>query len=190
MPTTLRHKHVAIGSMLIDIIANITLFINLGVDLYFYRRLEPRWLRWFTWLLLGTLIVQAAGSFYSHYFKKSNHFIFNIYIGIEFLFYFLLFHKEFRHKRTRKLTLGFAAAFTIFYLCKILFGKGLFFFSIASYIFGSFLTIICCLLYFVWLFVSDEPINYFRMPMFWIANHSDDCIKMSSLVNFVPYQII
>ena len=169
MPTALPDKHIALSSMLIDIIANITLFINLGVGFYFYRRLEPQWLRWFTWLLMVTLIAQAAGSFYSNYFKKSNHFIFNIYIGIEFLFYFLLFHKEFRNKKTQKLTSMFAVTFTVFYLCKILFGKGLFVFSIASYIFGSVLTIICCLLYFVWLFVSDEPINYFRIPMFWIA---------------------
>lgn len=181
-------------SMLIDIIANITLLINIAVAFYFYKMLEPRWLRLFAWFLIITLLTQAAGSLYSNYTYRSNHFIFNIYIGIEYLFYFFLFYRAFNNKKMKYLIVIFAMAFVVFYVANIFFGKGLFIFNTATYTLGSILTIISCLLYFVFLFLSNETINYFRMPMFWIATgllfyYVGDSVYMSLLDYIVKNNI-
>lgn len=155
--------------MLVDILANITLYINIAVAFYFYKVLQPEWLRILAWFLIFALLTQVAGSFYSNYTGKSNHFIFNIYFGLEYLFYFFLFYIGFQSKKMKILMVIFAMVFIIFYSVNIFFGKGLYLFNTTTYTFGSLLIIISSLLYFVLLFLSDETINYFRMPMFWIA---------------------
>ena len=161
---------------------------------YFYKMLESRWLRLFAWFLLFALAVQVVGSLYSNYTYRSNHFIFNIYIGIEYLFYFFLFYQVFKNKKMKYLIAIFAIAFLIFYIINIFFGKGLFIFNTASYTFGSILIIISCLLYFASLFLSYETINYFRVPMFWIATgllffYVGDSIYMSLLDYIVKNNI-
>ena len=154
--------------MLIDLIANITLFINIVVAFYFYKILWPQWLRLFA-ALVFTLLAKAIGSFYSNYTGKSNHFIFNIFFGMEYLFYFFLFYKEFKNQKMKYLIGVFVMVFIVFYAVNVFFEKGLFIFNTPTYIFGGVLTIIICLLYFVSLFLANETINYFRIPMFWIA---------------------
>jgi hypothetical protein len=54
-------------------------------------------------------------------------------------------------------------------LWDIIFFEGFLFFNIYSFCFGSILIVLCCLLYFMWLFTSNELINYFALPMFWIS---------------------
>jgi hypothetical protein len=131
--------------------------------------LAPPWLRLFAWFLIFTLLAQVAGSLYSNFTGKSNHFIFNIYFGVEFLFYFFLFYRVFGNKKSKYLVAFSAILFVAFYVADVFFGKGIFIFSTAAYTFGSVLTIIICLIYFASLFLSNETINYFRTPMFWIA---------------------
>ena len=155
--------------MLVDLIANITLLINIGVAFWFYKRLSPRWLQFFAWFLVLTLLAQAAGSVYSHFTGKSNHFIFNLYIGVEFLVYYFIFFRAFENKRMKYLTGALAIIFIVFYTFNVFFIKGLFIFNTAAYTFGSITVIVICLLYFGHLFLSEEPINYFRMPLFWMA---------------------
>ena len=151
------------------IIGYITLLFSIGAGIFFYKKLHPSWLRLFTWFLIFTLLTQLTGFSYSFYTKKSNHFIFNFYILIQFLFYFYLFYKTFEKQNLKFLTRLMAIVFLAFYIYNILFGTGFFIFSSASNTVGSICIIICCLMYFVSLFQSELNLNYFRIPMFWIA---------------------
>lgn len=147
----------------------ITLFVSIGVSIFFYKRLQPKWLRLFTWFLIFTLLIQLTGIAYSFYTKKSNHFIFNFYILIQFLFYFFLFYKTFEKQNLKIIIQLMAVLFVTYYFYNLFFGTGFFIFSTAGNTLGSILIIICCLLYFVSLFKSELILNYFRIPMFWIA---------------------
>ena len=151
------------------IIGYITLFISIVVSIILYKRLQPKWLQHFTWFLLFTLLIQFAGFAYSYYIKKSNHFIFNFYILIQFLFYFFLFYKTFEKINLKRFTVLLTLLFVLYYTYNMLFGSGFFIFSTSSNTVGSVLIIVCCLLYFVSLFMSELNLNYFRIPMFWIA---------------------
>lgn len=151
------------------IISNLTLLTGIVISVVFYKKLHPPWLKLLAWFLLITLSISFAGILYSHYTKMSNHFIFNFYILIQFLFYFYLFYKTFEQRNLKLLTQLMAILFVIFYCYNIFFNPGFFVFAAAGNTAGSICIIICCLLYFVSLFQSELNLNFFRIPMFWIA---------------------
>lgn len=152
-------------SIIIDAIPNLLSFI---VGIIFYK-LQPKWLQLIVFFLLFILIAENGSIVYSHYTKESNHFIANIYFPIEFCFYFFLFYKS---SETRKVKLIISVSFLLYvlaFLCDMMFIHGFYYINIYSYCLGSVLIILCCLLYFMTLFGSDRVLNYFRLPMFWIA---------------------
>jgi len=106
---------------------------------------------------------------YSTYTQKSNHFIFNFYILIQFPVYFLIFYATFEERRMKFLVITATVVFLIYHFYNMIFREGLFIFSTPSYTLGSVLVIVCCLVYFFNLLSSESEINYFRIPMFWIA---------------------
>ncbi len=151
---------------LIDLIPAI---ISMLISIILYKKLDPAWLRLFTWFMLFTILVQIAGYIYSFYLKKSNHYIFNIYLLVQFLFYFRIFYKTFQTKKLKLLTIWVSIGFTIYTLFNFFYKPGFYTFNTSANTLGSVLTIVFCLLYFVSLFNSDLFINYFKIPMFWIA---------------------
>jgi len=145
-----------------------TIICLLAITIY-YKRLQPKWLQLFLYLLLFTLAIEIGAALYSGYYKKSNHFIINIYLPISYAFYFFIFLKNLG---TGKYASVIYTAFTVYVLCflyDIIFIDGLFYFNTYSYCLGSILIVLCCLLYFMHLFKSDILLNYFALPMFWIS---------------------
>ncbi|MDQ2718565.1 MAG: hypothetical protein M3Z26_02205 [Bacteroidota bacterium] len=155
---------------MIDLIIDlIPILISLFISIILYKRLNPPWLRAFTWFLIFCIIISSTGYAYSFYLKKNNHFIFNIYLLVQYLFYFGIFYKTFQAKKLKKLTILVSCGFTIYLLFDFFFADGFYTFNSSAYTLGSVLTILFCLIYFGTLFKSDGFINYFRIPMFWIA---------------------
>jgi hypothetical protein len=151
------------------IIATIPLLIALTISCFRYHQLEPRWLRLFTWFLMVTFIMQTSGYFYSLAFKKSNHFIFNLYILIEYSFYPYIFSKTVKAPFTKKLIKVALLGFVLFYIYQIFLHGQFFIYSSLTSNIGKFLTLICCMCYFADLLMDDELIVFFNTPMFWIT---------------------
>jgi len=110
-----------------------------------------------------------VGYVYSFDFKSGNHFIFNIYLLIQFLFYFAFFYKTFQTKKLKRFTLLMSTCFLVYLLISFIFLNGFHTFNSLGFTIGSVLTILFCLLYFGSLFNAEGFINYFKIPMFWIA---------------------
>lgn len=155
--------------MLGFIISSIPALIALLITIIFYNRLRPGWLRYFTYILLFLLISDYSAFLYSRITHNPNHFIINIVLLINFPIYFVIFYKTLQKQILKNIVLIFSAVFLVFYLYNILYLQG--FSSINSYTYsvGSIILIICCLLYFSQVFVSEKEINYFTIPMFWIS---------------------
>ena len=151
------------------IISSIPAIVCLLTGIVLYRRLQPKWLRLFIYFLLLTMAVEVIATFYSQYFKKSNHFIVNIYLPLSFGFYFFIFYKTFETKKNKIICSITFIIYLLFFLCDIIFIEGFYSFNSYSYSLGSILIVFCCLLYFMWLFTSDRVMNYFKIPMFWIS---------------------
>ena len=151
------------------IIGLIPVLISLLISIIFYKRLKPSWLRLFTWFLLFSMLISITGYFYSFYLKTGNHFIFNLYLLVQFLFYFGIFYKTFQTKKLKTFTLFVSICFLIYLLINFIFLDGFHTFNSLAFTIGSVLTILFCLLYFGALYNADGFINYFKIPMFWIA---------------------
>lgn len=147
----------------------ITLFASIIVSVAFYKKLRPRWLRYFPWYLIYTLLFEFAAWAYSHYTKKSNHFLININELIEFLFYLFIFYKAFERKYLKRFTIYLTAVLLLFSCYNFIFGAGIWIFSSLNESVGTIFIIVCCLVYFYSLFGSEMDLNYFRIPMFWIS---------------------
>ncbi len=143
--------------------------ISLLIIISVYKKLQPQWLRLFLYFLFFSVVIDLTATFYSQYFKKSNHFIINLTLPVIFTFYFYIFYKAFETKKLRKMVYASFIIYMIFFFCDIIFINGLFFYNSYSYCLGCILIILCCLLYFMWLFTSEMLVNYFKIPMFWIA---------------------
>ena len=152
----------------IIIINAVPALICLLTAIIFYKRLQL-WLRLFFYFLLITFIVDIGATIYSSYFKQSNHFIANIFYPISFTCYFLLFYKATEAKKIKKIVLASFIFYMLFVFYDMIYINGLYYINSYSYSVGSILILLCCMLYFMWLFASDSLINYFRTPMFWIA---------------------
>lgn len=152
--------------MHLDTIPNLICIFIIAIA---YKKLQPQWLQLFLYFLIVSFIVDLGATYYSQSFKKSNHFIINFFLPVNFCFYFFIFYKTFETKKLRKIVLVSVVLYLGLFLVDILFINGIFFYNTYSYCGGSILVVFCCLLYFMWLFSSDKLLNYFKIPMFWIA---------------------
>lgn len=143
--------------------------ISLIIITIVYKRLQPKWLQLFFYFLLFTFITDLGATYYSQFYKKSNHFIINIYLLFNFIFYFLIFYKTFDTGKLKKIVSASVIIYLLIFICDIIFINGLFFYNIYSYCLGSILIVLCSLVYFMRLFTSENLLNYFKIPMFWIA---------------------
>lgn len=154
------------NSILLDTMP--TLASLLAVTIY-YKRLQPKWLQLFFYFLLFTLAIETVAALYSQRYQKSNHFILNIYLLINFCFYLLIFMKAFEKRSLKIFARATLLLFVLFYLADIIFIEGFYYFNVYSFCIGSVFIVLCCLLYFMGLLTSDKLVNYFTIPMFWIS---------------------
>lgn len=151
------------------LIGSITLFAALIVSLLFYKKLEPAWFRLFPWFLFTTIIVQLAAHYYWLYTGKSNHFIFNIYILIEYGFYILICYLALKTPAFKKITALTGLLFALFYIYVVLISGNLFVYSTLARNAGALLSFLCCILFLSEILMADEEMDFFTIPMFWIV---------------------
>ena len=157
------------------IIGCIPLLIAFLVSLIYYKKLEPTWLRLFTWFLLASFLIQIIEYVYSFIHrgegieKQSNLFIFNYYVFIECEFYILIFYKALYRKTFKKILLYIGLFFVIFFIYETFFVKHYLNYSTLTVITANFIIITCCIIYLAELLMAEEFIVFFSMPMFWIT---------------------
>src|SRR5665213_1443084 len=105
--------------MLDILIGYSTLILALFVSLINYKKLEPAWLRLLPLFLLVTLLFQLTAHFYWQWAGKSNHFIFNLYMLVEYGFYMLVCFKAVNKGISKNLIMLSASVFLIVYTYEI-----------------------------------------------------------------------
>ncbi|QEC67876.1 hypothetical protein FRZ67_11410 [Panacibacter ginsenosidivorans] len=150
-------------------ILSVTLLIALFVSLYYYKRLQPRWLRLFPFTMLLWVLVQVTGYWYWVITGNSNHFIFNLYLVPQYAFYFFIFYKAFINKKFKRVTLALAAFFLLFFCYQVLLKNSFYNYSTVTDNTGQLLVLLLCFLYMTELLMQETLINYFKLPLFWIV---------------------
>jgi len=151
------------------VIASAGILVSLITGLLLYKKLDPVWLRLFVYFLVVDFSVQLLGYLYSVRYHKSNHFIFNILIIIEFGFYFYIFSRALHRRDFKRFVQILAIVFFLFAGYNLVFGESFFRFNQHTNSLGALALLIICLLYFTESFMSELSINFFRTPMFWIT---------------------
>lgn len=151
------------------IIGSIPLLVAIVASFFIYKQPEAGWLRLFSLFLIFTFIVQFAGYYYSKTSQKSNHFIFNAYTLIEYLFYFFLFYHTNELKKYKKFVVITVIVFIIVFIFKISIWGSFWVYNPLVNNVGELFTLCFCGMYFFQLLNSNKWINYFSLPMFWIT---------------------
>jgi hypothetical protein len=149
------------------IIGYCTLIVALVISLVMYKKLEPSWFRLFPWFLLVTLAFQIISYYYWVWSGKSNHFIYNIYILIEYGFYILICYLAVKKASYKRLIALIAVLFILLYL--IMIPRDFFHYSSLVRNGGVLLSFFCCIVFLTEILMSDEIMNFFTIPMFWIV---------------------
>jgi hypothetical protein len=150
-------------------ILSITLSFALAVSFFYYKQLRPIQLRVLVWSMILWLIVEVTGHAYSEITKKSNHFIYNLFILSQYLAYYFIFYKSYLSPLFKKITIYAGVVFVITYIYNIFVLNHFYNFSNFVNNVGQLLTLALCFLYMAELLMQETFINYFRIPLFWVA---------------------
>jgi len=148
--------------------------ILFGAAIGFYSRknLELPVLKLFPYFLLFQFAYQLAASLYSFVFTDhaSNHFIFNLALPVNILYFGMLYHGIIRNQAKRKLIFVGTALNLIFFVINLLFIQEISFLMTYSRTAMSVSLIVYSLLYFHEIVTDDyiENINPVRNASFWI----------------------
>ncbi|PPL00213.1 hypothetical protein [Parapedobacter indicus] len=148
--------------------------ILFGAAIGFYSRknLELPVLKLFPYFLLFQFAYQLAASLYSFVFTDhaSNHFIFNLALPVNILYFGMLYHGIIRNPAKRKLIFVGTALNLIFFVINLLFIQEISFLMTYSRTAMSVSLIVYSLLYFHEIVTDDyiENINPVRNASFWI----------------------
>lgn len=148
--------------------------ILLGAVIGFYNRknLELTVLKLFPYFLLFQFLYQLIASLYSFVFTAhaSNHFIFNITLPINVLYFGMLYHSVIRNPAKRKVIFVGTALNLLFFVVNLLFIQDVSFLMTYSRTAMSVSLIVYSLLYFHEIVADDrvENINPVRNASFWI----------------------
>ena len=143
--------------------------LALVVSLIALPRYGTSFLKYFPVLLLLTLVVEVASQLLSSQWGIRSGWLYNILIGIQLLFYLLLFYRENRNPRFRRIASISIGLFLLFFFINILFGQGPQDFNYFTYLAGSFLVFFNACLLLIWLIQSAEEQPLLRQPLFWIT---------------------
>lgn len=118
--------------------------------------------------LIFTIVVEIIGCEMRAR-SMRNHWLYNIFIIVEFYFWLYVYHQVLQDKRIKKAINWFSVFFAIFILYNLLFLQGVYFFNTYTYMLGGIAILSLTALYFRQLFISDLELNLKRDVLFWIS---------------------
>ncbi len=147
---------------------NYIILACIGIGLIRFQRMKllPRTLPFF---LLITLFVECATPLSLIHFSGSNHWFFNLFTTLEFVYYSFLFYCYLRSKKQKRVVLVMLMLFLTFTVVNVLFIQGMHRFHTISYRVGAVMIVVWCFLYFRQLMRSEGYLVLVKDPFFWIS---------------------
>lgn len=133
-----------------------------------YRKLHPLVIRYFVWFLLFYLLLECYGLYLSSH-KIRNHWLYNIYIFIEFNFLNYIYIQTITTSGPRNTIKAFSLVFPLFFIINIAFIQGIHTFNTYSYVAGGAAVIVWTCMYFTELLSKPKFSSIIEQPLFWIS---------------------
>jgi hypothetical protein len=143
--------------------------VNVFFGIIQYHRIRVNYIRWFVPFLTITLFAEVAAFFNWINIEGSNHWWYNIYTAIEFLFFSYVFKEAIEKRSLKKIIKISTWFFLMAFIINIVWGQGWNHFHTITYRLGSLMIICWCFFYFRELIYSDEVKTPLINPMFWIS---------------------
>ena len=139
----------------------------------FWNKIRHSYWRWFPVYLGVIILTEVAGEYllYVRYDLKLNIAVYSYFgIPIQFLFFYWIFYRQFKHTNKSKWPLISLAIYSICLITDLLYiSKIKFYFESFSYTVGCLFLLILLLIYFSGFIKSDEIIKYKASIMFWVT---------------------
>ncbi|SFC08654.1 hypothetical protein SAMN05421747_10473 [Parapedobacter composti] len=149
------------------------MLIGSGIGFYRRKQLENPALRMFPYFLLFQFGYQLVASVYSFILTEhaSNHFIFNLSLPINILYFGFLFHSLVQHRAKGNIVAIVTVLNLLFYFVNLFFIQGFTFFMTYSRTAMAVSLVLFSLLYFHGVITSDDghKTNPVRNASFWIV---------------------
>jgi hypothetical protein len=133
------------------------------------RKQGTDWPLLFPWFLMFTFVIQWIGFFLWPLLHVENQFLFNLFMLIENVFYIYVFHSVLKKPLFKKMVIGIGVGFLVCYSFNVVIVNKLFTYGSYAANAGNVALVCCGLLFFAELLMSEDYIDIFQLPMFWIA---------------------
>jgi len=151
------------------IIGSVPLLMAFTAAVIGRKKQSTYWLLLFPWFLLYTFVNQWIGFFMWPLFHVENQLLFNVFMLIEKGFYFYVFYSILRKHVFKKIAVGAGTAFLLCYIYDVVIINKLFTYGYYAANAGNLALVICGLLFFTEILISEDYVDIFSLPMFWIA---------------------
>lgn len=143
------------------------LILGAIISLFKLLRLAPVYLRVLLPVFILTITVEC---FARYYLDRPNHWLYNLFLPVQYLLFTILFFLVFKSKKVRAIIISCSILLLSFSISNILFIQGFQIFNTYTLLVSGFLILCWVFLYFRNLLQSKEQIYLLREPMFWISS--------------------
>jgi len=147
-----------------------------------YRSSWPLSFKILALFILIYTLTDTYGNVMAAFYKKNNHFVYNILYSFQFIIISLFFYYHLNRGLMKKIIIYFFFIFPLFVLTNTIWFQDIQNLQTFSYVFGGSFVILLAVAYLWQLYVSEETRSIFRDPIFWFS--------LAWLLNFavtVPY---
>lgn len=152
------------------------------LSLFCIRRLHRSFYLWVIPYLAIVVYIDIISRFFPIMIRGSNHWQFNIYLPIQYLFFAYIFFKSLQSKIYKSIIFAGNILFAIFFLVNICFYQGLFEFNNQTFLLTCFLLILYSCLTLLELLKKETKQPIFKQYIFWVA--------ISCLIFFVGFSVL
>jgi hypothetical protein len=138
-------------------------------SLIFLNRIKASNLKWFIPYLGFIVAVELTGRYIGKELGRPNVWLYNLSIPIEYLFIAFVFYSFYKKRSSQYLGMWFLILFSIFVLLNITVIQGMNKFNTNTLVFGSFFMLVFSILYFSEMYRSEDTVEFYKDPMFWIS---------------------
>jgi hypothetical protein len=121
------------------------------------------------WFMLLTLTIEIVATIISSVLKTSNHWLYNLYLPVDFIFKIYMFYKIYpKISYSRFIYYSTLALYISFYLAEST-ARGFLTYNNISDTFASFLLVVACNGYYYLLLIEERWINILKHAPFWFV---------------------
>ena len=139
------------------------------VALSVFRRSMPPYFKLLLVFIILYAFVDTTGAIMARYYKLSNHFLYNLVWGLQYMVISYFYYHTLTGKTMKKIILAFFGFFPLFFLINACWIQGFYTLQTYSIVLGASFMLLFAVSYIWQVYTSTETQSIFRDPVFWFS---------------------